>query len=105
MPHNVEVEVESTVASVVDYHTFTVDSRYSFANSWILGVGSYGVVSVAFDKVRNSKVAIKRIRPYAEDECYAKLTLREIRCLKILGSHPNVKQKIFSYLVLLFTVL
>jgi serine/threonine protein kinase len=94
--------LEETVASVVDYHTFTVDSRYSFNNSWILGVGSYGIVCVAFDKVRSTKIAIKRIRPYAEDECYAKLTLREIRCLKALKGHPNVRDN--SLLILFFNI-
>jgi serine/threonine protein kinase len=78
------------VATVVHHHTFTVDGRFSFPQNKILGVGSYGVVAAAFDSVRNTNLAIKRVRPYAEDEIYAKLSLRELRCLKLLGGHPNV---------------
>ena len=77
-------------STVVDNHTFTIDARYTFPKSKILGIGSYGVVAAAFDTVSNSNVAIKRIRPYAGDEKYAILTLRELRCLKLLSSHPNV---------------
>jgi serine/threonine protein kinase len=77
-------------ASVVDNHTFTLDSRYKFNNSRILGLGSNGIVVKAFDTIRGKEVAIKRIRPYARDKAYAKLLLREIRCLSILGTHPNV---------------
>lgn len=81
---------ENQVATVVNHHTFTLNARYSFPVKKILGLGSYGVVASAFDSVRSTEVAIKRVRPYAEDELYAKLSLRELRCLKLLGSHPNV---------------
>ena len=40
--------------------------------------------------LRNKNVAVKRIRPYAKDELVAKYALREIKCLKLLKSHPNV---------------
>jgi serine/threonine protein kinase len=82
-------------ASVVDHHTFTIDSKYSFNSSRILGKGSNGIVVKSFDTIRGQDVAIKRIRPYARDKAYAKLLLREIRCLKILGTHPNVQYIIF----------
>eukprot|EP01035_Chromulina_nebulosa_P035939 gene35939-48345_t len=78
------------VATVVDHHTFTVHRRYLFPQNKILGLGTYGVVASAFDSIRNTEVAIKRVRPYAEDEVYAKQSLREIRCLSLLRSHPNV---------------
>lgn len=84
---------EKLVATIVNNHTFTVHSRYSFPQNKILGLGTYGVVACAFDSFRNIEVAIKRVRPYAEDEVYAKQTLREIRCLSLLGSHPNVCKK------------
>jgi len=78
------------VATVVNGHTFTVDTRYVLAESRILGKGSFGVVCTAYDSVRRIDLAIKRIRPYANDEWDAKHTLREIRLLKLLGNHPNI---------------
>jgi len=76
------------VASVVSNHTFTVNARYKFSS--LLGLGSYGVVAIANDSINNKNVAVKRIRPYAKDELVAKYALREIKCLKLLKSHPNV---------------
>jgi serine/threonine protein kinase len=78
------------VATVVSGHTFTIDVRYVLKDSRILGKGSFGVVCTAFDAVRKIDMAIKRIRPYANDEWDARHTLREIRLLKLLGNHPNV---------------
>ena len=78
------------VATVVNGHTFTVDTRYVLSESRILGKGSFGVVCTAFDKIRGIELAIKRIRPYANDEWDSKHTLREIRLLKLLSPHPNV---------------
>lgn len=76
--------------TVVSGHTFSVSPRYDLSNSRILGRGSYGVVTTAIDTRTNDKLAIKRIRPYANDEWDARHTLREIRLLKLLGPHPNV---------------
>jgi serine/threonine protein kinase len=78
--------------TVVGGHTFTVDpSRYDLEGCRILGRGSYGVVTTAIDKLQdNLKIAIKRIRPFANDEWDARHTLREIRLLRLLGPHPNV---------------
>lgn len=78
------------VATVVNGHTFTIDTRYVLKDSRILGKGSFGVVCTAYDSVRRIDIAIKRIRPYANDEWDAKHTLREIRLLRLLGPHPNV---------------
>lgn len=78
------------VATVVNGHTFTIDTRYVLTDSRILGKGSFGVVCTAYDSVRKIDLAIKRIRPYANDDWDAKHTLREIRLLKLLGPHPNV---------------
>jgi serine/threonine protein kinase len=79
-------------ATVVSGHTFTVDTRYDLKDSKILGRGSYGVVTTATDKLQHGKIAIKRIRPFANDEWDARHTLREIRLLKLLGPHPNVRR-------------
>mmetsp|Transcript_9741 Transcript_9741/g.14691 ORF Transcript_9741/g.14691 Transcript_9741/m.14691 type:complete len:610 (-) Transcript_9741:213-2042(-) len=76
------------VATVVQGHTFTIDRRYQPGK--ILGRGSFGVVCTAFDNVRQETIAIKRIRPFANDEWDARHTLREIRLMKLLGRHPNV---------------
>jgi serine/threonine protein kinase len=80
------------VATVVNGHTFTIDTRYVLKDSRILGKGSFGVVCTAYDSVRRIDIAIKRIRPYANDEWDAKHTLREIRLLRLLGPHPNVSK-------------
>jgi len=79
---------EHLEATVVQGHTFTISTRYEPKK--ILGRGSFGVVCVAHDKVRAENIAIKRIRPFANDEWDARHTLREIRLLKLLGSHPNI---------------
>jgi len=78
------------VANTIDRHTFTVDGRYSFAANRVLGVGSYGVVVLSQDMITGKEMAIKRIRPYATDETDSKRTLREVRLLMLLGTHPNV---------------
>jgi len=78
------------VATCVNGHTFTIDTRYVLTESRILGKGSFGVVCTAYDSVRKIDLAVKRIRPYANDDWDAKHTLREIRLLKLLGPHPNI---------------
>lgn len=83
-------ESAEPVATVVNGHTFTIDTRYVLKDSRILGKGSFGVVCTAYDSIRKINIAIKRIRPYANDEWDARHTLREIRLLKLLGPHPNV---------------
>lgn len=81
----------SLVPRVVSNHTFTVDERYDFLKSAVLGVGSYGVVATAYDKIHKRNVAIKRLRPFATDELFSRMVLREMRCLQLLGPHPNVR--------------
>ena len=72
--------------------SFTVDgTRYSLKDAKILGTGRFGVVTTATDKLQDGrKIAIKRIRPFANDERHARQTLREVRSMKLVGSHPNV---------------
>jgi len=76
--------------TVISGNTFSISSRYDFTGCRILGRGSYGVVSQAIDTVTKQQLAIKRIRPYANDEWDARHTLREIRLMKLLSAHPNV---------------
>lgn len=76
------------VQIVVQGHTFSVDSRYK--PETILGRGSFGVVCTAHDNVTNKSIAIKRIRPYANDDWDARHTLREIRLMRLFKTHPNI---------------
>jgi mitogen-activated protein kinase 1/3 len=50
------------------------------------------VVTTAIDTLQPppGKIAIKRIRPFANDDWDARHTLREIRLMKVLGPHPNI---------------
>ena len=75
---------------VIQGHTFTIDHKYDLSNAKILGRGSFGVVTTAFDTVMKQQIAIKRIRPYSNDEWDARHTIREIRLMKLLKDHPNV---------------
>ena len=81
---------DTVCAQVVNGHTFTVSPRYDLSEGKILGKGSFGIVTTAFDKERQTTIAIKRIRPYANDEWDARHTLREIRLMRLLAPHPNV---------------
>ena len=76
--------------TVVSGHTFSISPQFDLTSARILGRGSYGVVTTAIDTSTNQTIAIKRIRPFANDEWDARHTLREIRLLKLLGHHPNV---------------
>lgn len=67
---------------------FHVDHKYKPIGA--IGKGSYGVVCSAKDTVAKHKVAIKKIKPMAEDEWDATHTLREIRLMRCLGGHENV---------------
>ena len=78
------------IATAVSGHTFTVDPRYDLKDAKILGRGSYGVVTTALDSLKQTRLAVKRIRPFANDDWDARHTLREIRLMKVLGPHPNV---------------
>lgn len=80
----------SVLAQVVNGNTFTVPVRYDLREGRILGKGSFGIVTTAFDTERQEQIAIKRIRPFANDEWDARHTLREIRLMRLLAPHPNV---------------
>ena len=84
---------ESYVVSptLVQGHTFTISSRYDLRNGKILGKGSFGIVTSGIDtKESNRIVAVKRIRPFANDEWDARHTLREIRLMRLMEPHPNI---------------
>ena len=75
---------------VVQGHTFSIDTQYDLSHAKILGRGSFGVVTTALDTQTKTQIAIKRIRPYSNDEWDARHTLREIRLMRLLKDHPNV---------------
>ena len=50
--------------------------------------------SSAKDKVSRTKVAIKRISPMSANEVVAKQALREIRLMRHLGRHSNVRVRV-----------
>ena len=81
------------VARVIAGNTFTIDTRYDLNEAKILGKGSFGVVTTAFDTVRKMTIAIKRVRPYADNDWDGRHCLREVRLMKLLGSHPNVSNQ------------
>ena len=76
--------------TLVQGHTFTISSRYDLSGGKILGKGSFGIVSSANDSKQQTSVAVKRIRPFANDEWDARHTLREIRLMRLLENHPNI---------------
>ena len=76
---------------LVQGHTFTVSNRYNLTETGkILGKGSFGLVSSCVDTKTGAKIAVKRIRPYANDDWDARHTLREVRLMRLLDPHPNI---------------
>jgi serine/threonine protein kinase len=79
-----ELEVSHTILGDV----FKVEPRYK--NLVAVGKGSYGIVCSALDTRNDKRVAIKKIKPMAQQAVDAKLVLREIRLMRYLGVHPNI---------------
>ncbi len=93
MPSAATIEAPSgykIAAQLVQGHTFTLSNRYNLREGKILGKGSFGLVTSADDTKTRAKIAVKRIRPYANDEWDARHTLREIRLMRLLDPHPNI---------------
>lgn len=67
--------------------TFTVPKRYEYIK--VIGQGAYGVVCSANDKLKNRKVAIKKVPNAFADLIDAKRIVREIKLLNFY-SHDNV---------------
>lgn len=70
--------------------TFHVDTKYTPLDA--IGQGSYGVVCSVLNTNSHEKLAIKKITPMAGDEWDATHTLREIRLMRCLGAHENVRE-------------
>ncbi|XP_006877092.1 PREDICTED: mitogen-activated protein kinase 3 isoform X2 [Chrysochloris asiatica] len=71
---------------IVKGQPFDVGPRYSQLQ--YIGEGAYGMVSSAYDHVRKTRVAIKKISPF-EHQTYCQRTLREIQIL-LRFRHENV---------------
>jgi serine/threonine protein kinase len=71
--------------------TFHVEPKYQPLDA--IGQGSYGVVCSVKNSETGEKLAIKKITPMAGDEWDATHTLREIRLMRCLGAHENVREQ------------
>lgn len=67
--------------------TFVVPKRYEYIK--VIGQGAYGVVCSAFDRLKNRKVAIKKVPNAFADLIDAKRIVREIQILKFY-KHENI---------------
>lgn len=67
--------------------TWNIQKRYIDVQA--LSSGTYGIVSVATDRVTNTKVAIKKLKNPFYSEEHAKRVYREIRILKHMD-HDNI---------------
>lgn len=67
--------------------TFTVPKRYEYIK--VIGQGAYGVVCSALDKLKNRKVAIKKVPNAFADLIDAKRIVREIKLLNFYN-HDNI---------------
>ena len=74
----------------VEGHNFWLDAQFDMNNSKILGGSSFRLVCSAFDSSKKRNVAIKRVRPYAQEEWDESQAMREISMLKLMRPHPNV---------------
>ena len=59
--------------------TFIVDDKFEYIKQ--IGHGAYGVVCSAFDRSKDTKVAIKKVGKAFEDLIDAKRIVREIKLL------------------------
>ncbi|CAH4037203.1 mitogen-activated protein kinase 1 [Pieris rapae] len=73
-------------AEIVRGQVFEVGPRYK--NLQYIGEGAYGMVVSAYDTVKQSRVAIKKISPF-EHQTYCQRTLREIKILTRF-KHENI---------------
>lgn len=82
---------EDNTCQKITFHAkgnpFYVDSRYSYIKT--LGLGAYGIVCAAHDKVLNKKVAIKKVAKVFDELTDAKRIIREIRLMRNLR-HENI---------------
>lgn len=72
---------------------FKIDRVYKLTR--ILGHGAYGVVGAFRNEKTGEKVAIKKIQKIFTNMLLARRTLRELKLLRHLGAHENVRLEIY----------
>ncbi len=82
------------ISTVTNGHTMTISRRYDLEKSEQLGCGAFFTTVSAIDTIKQTEVAIKRVRPYTYDQSEITRVYRELMMLKYLKAHPNV-----SYLI------
>jgi hypothetical protein len=72
--------------------SFSVSEKYDVTTSRTLYRDSHSKVIIsAIDSETNNSVIIKKLLNYADDSYNARNILRNIRTLKLLNLHPNVR--------------
>jgi hypothetical protein len=82
------IDMLAKVTHVFPRGTFRVDAR--FVPNRIIGLGAYGVVCMAQDRLTGKMVAIKKILDVTRDPVIARRTLREIKLLRHFHGHENI---------------
>ena len=98
-PHGSGSEDYTLTTNVIQGNTFTVDARYDFHDSKTLGRGTFTVLCNVYDRLLGKHMALKRYRPYAEDDWDARALLREIRIMRLCGEHESVSLPPFPLLL------
>jgi serine/threonine protein kinase len=86
-PRRPDSKYQGTHSFNVKGEKFVVDTKYSPLKP--VGSGAYGMVCSALDKVRNKKVAIKKITGAFDDLVDAKRIVREVKLLRHF-THENI---------------
>lgn len=89
-------KVMSTRFEMDDYYEIIDSSKLlqkllRNSNWKTVGQGAYGLVVAARNKISNELVAVKKIEKAYDHRIFAKRTLRELRCQRLL-KHDNVNQ-------------
>lgn len=56
----------------------------------MIGEGTYGIVFFAKDKNTNEQLAIKKMKVLDNQDGFPITSLREVKILKMLSTHPNI---------------
>lgn len=61
-----------------------------FEKGEMIGEGTYGIVFFAKDKITNEQLAIKKMKVLDNQDGFPITSLREVKILRMLSSHPNI---------------
>lgn len=79
--------MEEFYSVVVKDGVFTLKQRYVDVKS--VGAGAQGTVISAMDRVRNERVAVKKLKDTFDNDTYAKRAYRELHLMRIIN-HKNI---------------